>query len=1520
MRVFLDLPGLNGAGNVPGLANAFELTDFDFGVARFDDEGGPDGNSLSAIGLSLGQFSFDTMQLLRVANAGTEFGSATIRVMAERDGDLIEVERLTLDGVRVALVTTEDGSEPRVALSYDRITIRSKGFNPDGTPNAKLDGVVSYDITDTPTTGNPVNLLTQPSTGSFQPDLSADPQQFLFAKIDGIKGDSENEAFKEHFELAGAELDLQRLLSPADATSGRLAPVSLDFGTSAPASLDLLKQLIAKIELTYVFDGPGTVGNAPAIKVTMSDVRVFSIERLDGNQTRVTFAFDSLSITADAKDGSSFAPITASNLIERFDPGLPINNGLPYDTDTQAPAGDSAFSYRLEVFDGAFPRTHPANDSLTDSIDPAGMMARGFEFDLSRGIVRGDSLSLEGFAIDLPGLGVEGRQFWSQLGTDIGNLRFVLRDATGKVTGYFELTDATVAAFSQQPGFADRLVLSYSKLQEFKLVTTETGDKFVSVFEIDPREFDFGRNGTFDTSDLGAQRPDDAADFTGYFISNLVPGSSETAGFEEALEAKSFSLSAAPTEMGDGSVRLSQFTLDFAAGDPDVQRLILATSGSKGLAEASFFLTIPGPGGDTVYSAWKFTDLLLTSVIDGSGMIRLGFRFSSVQMVDNGLEGATKGFEFPAPTDDLLTIGDQPGGGSIEFDTDAPMRPISVADDAGPIRLQIDGLTGGATDADLAAPFTVLAYHYRFDRGVDDQGDPSGVLTYTPLVVDFAPGQSGLTGLLAALASGDPLPAAILHDYRPGADPGAIEANDTRREISLSDLTVLSYSETGDGSVRVVFAPGSLTLTERIDGNMVAQVQATFDEGGSDEGGSQVMLTDGSFDAGPPAAFERSTRAFLDFNQKDVIGGSVVSGFENQYEAHTFSLDLTGIATGDAAALNVVLPNDGPGLTRLLNHTRNGEGFPTLKLSLAVPAGPDGLVTYQIVTLYNVFLGQVLRGVETTTVSFTATLADVEIATLGEDGFIDLGGPGAFGDPAPGFSEVILDAGTNDVVRGTSSNDQLNGGAGDDDLSGGEGRDALLGGAGNDVLRGSDLVDSMDGGDGSDTLDMSGYDGPQGLSIDLAAGSVNSAGTSRALAFVDIENAVGSRRDDTITGTTGDNVIEGGAGADVMDGGEGTNTLSYKGSLVGVFVDLDAQIAGLGDAEGDSFVNFSHVEGSAQDDDLSGDDGRNRLYGGAGNDVLTGNGDFDFLFGGAGNDRLRAGIDEPDFSGGEIYRGGDGFDTMVFYGNGGFLNAIYRASFAEIEALEFGTAVHGGGGRYHFTATQFDSIELIRAGGRAGGNANRVEITILSDGITAIDLSTVDVRGFGAADRFAISGLEGVKNTIIGSSARDAIFGQNLSDLLVGGKGRDNLNGFGGRDRLQGGFGNDKLRGGNGNDMVFGEDGNDIVQGGRGADTVGGGLGTDVLTGNGGVDTFRFISFAAMGGDVIRDFGPGETLDFRNAGVAGFGTFDGTAGMLRFRTQGGNGFVEADIDGDGNADFSLSLNGVGAFDAGSLVF
>src|SRR5262249_32432923 len=141
------------------------------------------------------------------------------------------------------------------------------------------------------------------------------------------------------------------------------------------------------------------------------------------------------------------------------------------------------------------------------------------------------------------------------------------------------------------------------------------------------------------------------------------------------------------------------------------------------------------------------------------------------------------------------------------------------------------------------------------------------------------------------------------------------------------------------------------------------------------------------------------------------------------------------------------------------------------------------------------------------------------------------------------------------------------------------------------------------GDDGIDTFSALGYDESmnevypldfgQEYLINLATGEARLAldgawtGSVLLATLSGVENIVGSDGRDTLIGDGGDNVIDGGraddaiegaggddtltggAGADTLDGGDGVDAASYQTSAAAIQVDLAAQTAHGGDAEGD---------------------------------------------------------------------------------------------------------------------------------------------------------------------------------------------------------------------------------------------------------------------------------------------------------------------------------------------------------------
>ena len=100
----------------------------------------------------------------------------------------------------------------------------------------------------------------------------------------------------------------------------------------------------------------------------------------------------------------------------------------------------------------------------------------------------------------------------------------------------------------------------------------------------------------------------------------------------------------------------------------------------------------------------------------------------------------------------------------------------------------------------------------------------------------------------------------------------------------------------------------------------------------------------------------------------------------------------------------------------------------------------------------------------------------------------------------------------------------------DDTITGSAAADDLRGQGGNDVIYGSGGGDAIDGGDGTDTVDYSASSAAVTVNLSLGTGF---GGDAEGDKLVSIENLVGSKFDDKLTGDTGANTILAGAGNDV---------------------------------------------------------------------------------------------------------------------------------------------------------------------------------------------------------------------------------------------------------------------------------------------------------------------------------------------------------------------------------------------------
>lgn len=310
------------------------------------------------------------------------------------------------------------------------------------------------------------------------------------------------------------------------------------------------------------------------------------------------------------------------------------------------------------------------------------------------------------------------------------------------------------------------------------------------------------------------------------------------------------------------------------------------------------------------------------------------------------------------------------------------------------------------------------------------------------------------------------------------------------------------------------------------------------------------------------------------------------------------------------------------------------------------------------------------------------------------------------------------------------------------------------------------------------------------------------------------------------------------------------------------------------------------TKGDDDDNQLVGSDSQytqDFIYGYGGNDDIWGGHGDDWMYGGDDDDVIRPGIpvnDVVDYWGNDKVWGGAGNDT-----------------------LQFGK-------------TQ-NSVELYGEDG-----------------------NDTCIGGFGS-------------DTIDGGADNDTIYGNGGNDDISGGSGIDKISAGADNDTVHGGSDDDEIYGDTGDDWLYGDDGDDYIHGSNnnnddgddgygGDDVIIGGGGRDTLTGGDGWDAFVFgINESLVGNpDHITDFDSahdfidlfvaGTSSNYLEHELTGRGAYGagyeaaydwakdqigggGVGGDIRniFVTDGVDGYVFEDSNGNGIIDLAVVLDGVG---------
>ena len=314
------------------------------------------------------------------------------------------------------------------------------------------------------------------------------------------------------------------------------------------------------------------------------------------------------------------------------------------------------------------------------------------------------------------------------------------------------------------------------------------------------------------------------------------------------------------------------------------------------------------------------------------------------------------------------------------------------------------------------------------------------------------------------------------------------------------------------------------------------------------------------------------------------------------------------------------------------------------------------------------------------------------------------------------FDDVLGGTGVANIITGDDGDDELIGNGGDDTLNGNNDDDILNGGLGADVLN---------GGAGSDAASYA--NATAGVTVSLLNPASNT-GEATGDRYSLIENLIGSRFDDTLTGSTAANRLEGGDGNDSLTGSIGA-------------------------------------------DDLVGGNGNDRFIYTAGAEVVAG-------------ESVAGGSNSGGFDGLVLQNAGSiNFAPATLSG----LEIVQF--FSGTSAVTFAASQIGSGG-IGLVIGNAATLDTLIVNGKSINLAGLSFITWATTDVISLNGTGLTDTITGTSQRDTISGAGG-PDTLDGRDGDDLIDGGLGSDTLIGGIGNDTLAGRGGNDTVNGGDGND---------------------------------------------------------------------------------------------------------------------------------
>lgn len=570
--------------------------------------------------------------------------------------------------------------------------------------------------------------------------------------------------------------------------------------------------------------------------------------------------------------------------------------------------------------------------------------------------------------------------------------------------------------------------------------------------------------------------------------------------------------------------------------------------------------------------------------------------------------------------------------------------------------------------------------------------------------------------------------------------------------------------------------------------------------------------------------------------------------------------------------------------------------------------GGEGNDTYYVDDVDDVVVETYAGYADTDVIHVSVSYYDLRNAAVEQVYYSGYGSTTILGSDSDNF--ISSNSGA-DWLEGKGGDDWLFGGGGDDHLEGGDGDDELDGWQGDDVMVGGNGDDVYHVGSSGDVLVEQSNEGTDTVRVRMSSYTLLANFENADLRFYS-----GSI---FVTGNSDDNVFIMGVGEQAVVGGAGSDTVSYAHTGA-VSVDLWTWDFG-GEAADDYLQGIENLTGSAHDDVLRALGTASIIDGGLGADIMEGRNGSDIYYvdnagdvvieaAGGGTDEVRirnlASYTLPGY-----VEKLTNFTDYLFTGTGNSLDN-------EINGGQTVDHLHGAAGHDTLNGGAGDDFlhgdddhDILNGGSGSdtmyGGYGNDIFYVEFEGDVV------VELTGEGTDHVFTLLAdyvlSDHVENlTFYGSDDPVLNFtGSNVGNILVGKANDDNFYGLGGADELSGNAGNDALDGGSGDDLLIGGEGADTLTGGTGGDLFrffegdsGTGADADRI-----VDFFNYIDKLDLRG-VDSDSGTVGNQAFCWIGTA---AFSGTAGELRFTSNGTETWLQGDQTGDGIADFEIVFTG-----------